>query len=156
MGKYDWNSLNHLQVGRFGESFVKLELTRLGCDVYTSDVDDRGIDFIVRLDSSHYLDIQVKTVRGYSYVYAREASFPDAENLYLALVILQNDAQPQMFCIPRTRWRSPDQVFVYRAYTDAKSPPEYGINLSAKNFRSLSEFSIDRVAAEWARTIPKP
>lgn len=60
---YKWDKLNHLQIGRYAEYLAKMELTAYGCDVYSSEVDDRGIDFVVRKDSEHYFDIQVKSLR---------------------------------------------------------------------------------------------
>lgn len=42
------SSLSHLQVGRIGEYWVKLMLTLHGFEVFYNDVDDRGIDFILR------------------------------------------------------------------------------------------------------------
>jgi len=44
--KYD--QLSHLQVGRICEYWVKMFLTLENFDVYTSEVDDKGIDFVVR------------------------------------------------------------------------------------------------------------
>ena len=45
---YDWGKLNSMQLGRYAEYFVKMEFTRHGFDVYTAEVDDKGIDFVVR------------------------------------------------------------------------------------------------------------
>ncbi len=45
---YDWGKLNHLQLGRYAEYFVKMEFTRHGFDVYSAEVDDKGIDLVVR------------------------------------------------------------------------------------------------------------
>ena len=33
MKEYDWNDLNHLQVGRYAEYFVKMKFTMYGFDV---------------------------------------------------------------------------------------------------------------------------
>ena len=148
MDNYDWGKPNHLQIGRYGESLVKLELTRLGCDVYTSDVDDRGIDFIVCLDANKYFDIQVKTIRAYGYVYAEKTKFQSSSNLYMAAVLLIQNRKPQVFLIPRARWDSPDSVFVSNDYPTGKSKPDWGINISKKNLPSLVEFAIDRVACD--------
>jgi hypothetical protein len=52
-----------LQVGRYGEYFVKMEFTPLGFDVYGTEVDDKGIDLVVRKGVDQFYDVQVKTVR---------------------------------------------------------------------------------------------
>lgn len=150
MSLYNWEPLNHLQVGRYGETFVKLELTRLGLDVYTSEVDDRGIDFVIRLNTSNYLDIQVKTVRGYNYIYARKSVFPDSPNLFLAVVILLENEPPSLYLIPRTRWNQPDNFFATRDYAQGTTAPEYGLNLSAKNFEMLQAYAADLIVAGWS------
>src|SRR3990170_2253645 len=48
MKKHAWSELNSLQIGKYAEYFVKMEFTQYGFDVYSSEVDDRGIDFVVR------------------------------------------------------------------------------------------------------------
>ena len=50
MRKYNWNRLSRLQIGRYAEYFVK--------KVYTAEVDDRGVDFVIRKDDRYY-DVQV-------------------------------------------------------------------------------------------------
>lgn len=146
--KYDWQRLNHLQVGRYAEYLVKMELTLWGLDVYTSEVDDRGIDFVVKLNDTAYVDIQVKSVRTPVYVF-----FPKGEkgaekfslrpNLFAALVILLPLQPPDMYLIPATAWLTPDALLVDRDYETAKSKPEFGLNLSQKNLFLLARFRFD-------------
>lgn len=65
--RFDWSRLNHLQIGRYAEYFVKMEFTLYGFDVYTAEVDYHGIDFAVRRDPTRYYDVQVKSVRNLNY-----------------------------------------------------------------------------------------
>ena len=46
--KYNWDNLNRLQIGKYAEYYAKMEFTSYGFDVYTSEVDDKGIDFVIR------------------------------------------------------------------------------------------------------------
>jgi hypothetical protein len=55
--RYSWNALNRQQIGAFAEYFVKMELTMLGFQVYSTEVDDRGIDFVVRYEKGPFLSI---------------------------------------------------------------------------------------------------
>jgi hypothetical protein len=48
MHTYHWSELTKLQVGRYAEYFVKMVFTLHGFDVYSAEVDDKGIDFVVR------------------------------------------------------------------------------------------------------------
>ena len=63
--RYQWQRLNRQQVGAFSEYFVKMELTMHGFQVYTSEVDDRGIDFVARHEDGPFLSVQVKSIRAY-------------------------------------------------------------------------------------------
>ena len=44
----DWTKLNNLQLGKYAEYFAKMEFAKYGLDVYTSEVDDHGVDFVVK------------------------------------------------------------------------------------------------------------
>ena len=68
--KFDWTRLNHLQLGRYAEYVVKMELALYGFEIYGSEVDDHGIDFVARpAGTSHYFDIQVKSSHGWNYIF---------------------------------------------------------------------------------------
>jgi hypothetical protein len=60
---YDWSHLSDHQLGRYGELLVASEFLRYGCDVYRGELDDRGIDLIVRLHEDLHYTIQVKASR---------------------------------------------------------------------------------------------
>jgi len=55
MQQYIWSILNKQQVGAYAEYFVKMELTMYGFQVYGTEVDDRGIDFVARHDLGPFL-----------------------------------------------------------------------------------------------------
>jgi hypothetical protein len=76
MGRYTWSRLNKGQVGRFAEYFVKTEFALYGFEVFTAEVDDRGIDFIVRHGSSGFYEVQVKSARETNYVFMQKSIFP--------------------------------------------------------------------------------
>jgi hypothetical protein len=140
--------LTPLQVGRYAEYLAKMEFTLYGFQVYTSEVDDRGIDFVARRGSGPFIEVQVKSARNLNYVFMKKAKFPVSETLSLVVVLLLDGQEPDMYLIPSTRWRKPDSVFVDRDYVGLQSPPEYGINLSRRNMPSLSQFAFPRSAAE--------
>ena len=152
--KFSYDHLNHLQVGQIGEYWVKICLTLLGLDVYTTEVDDRGIDFVIRVNDTRYIDIQVKTIRGRTgYVYVdkdtKSWTEPLRENLYLALVILKNNSSPKMFLIPATEWNNPNELLKNNNYIGStKSKPDWGINISKKNMEKLEKFNLVRFSLE--------
>lgn len=148
MDKYDWTRLNHLQLGKYAEYFVKMEFVLHGFDVYTSEVDDRGIDFVIRRDKDRYYDVQVKSIRGLNYVFFPKDKFELAENLLAVLVVFLPLELPQLFLIPALTWQSPDRLFVSHDYEGKKSAPEWGLNLSRKNYEQLQMYSFDIVISE--------
>jgi len=146
--KLKYDDLSHLQVGRIGEYWVKLNLTLLGFDIYTSEVDDKGIDFIIRINDQKHIDIQVKTIRNEKtdYVFVSKETWNNQlrENLYLALVILENEQNPKTYLIPSNEWANPNDLFRDRSYKKEgqKSKPEWGLNVSKKNFHLLEKFEL--------------
>ena len=149
MEKYDWSRLTHLQVGRFAEYFVKMEFTLYGFDVYQAEVDDKGIDFVIRKGHDRYFDIQVKSIRGLNYVFLPKRCFELRENLLAAVVVFLPSQMPEIFLIPSLAWLTPNALFVSRNYEapTLKSKPEWGLNLSHKNYELLTEYRFEtRVA----------
>jgi hypothetical protein len=145
-----WADLNHLQTGRYGEYFAKMAFARAGFDVFNGEVDDKGIDFVLRVDGDvpSYYDVQVKTVRSRNtYVFMPKDKFRPTPNLLLALVILAADSEPEMYLIPASAWRDAKPPFADRDYDGLKSPPEYGLTLSPSNMVALEPF-------RFAGTIP--
>jgi hypothetical protein len=146
MEKYQWSRLNNLQVGKYSEYFVKMELTLHGFDVYQSEIDDKGIDFLIRRGHDTYYDIQVKSVRGFNYIFFRKDYFQLRSNLFAAVVVLDEQQPPKLFFIPSTVWQKPNALFVSRDYQPpAKSKPEWGINLSARNHLLLEPYNFEKV-----------
>ena len=145
MTRYNWSRLNHLQVGRFAEYFVKMEFALHGFEVFTSEVDDRGIDFITRHESTGFLEIQVKSVRGFNYIFLRKDKFPVSPERMAAIVLLRENKPPDLYLIPATAWNSPNALLVDRDYEGKSSDPEWGLNISNKNLPLLMEYEFDRV-----------
>ncbi|RAI45321.1 DUF4365 domain-containing protein [Rhodoplanes roseus] len=132
-----WSRLNHLQVGRYAEYYFKMQFTLFGFDVYSAEVDDRGIDFVIRLEPDRYWDVQVKSIRNSGYIFFRKTKFQIRPNLLAALALFRDGHEPDMFLIPAARWNKPDGIFVDRNYDGLKSAPEYGITLSPKTLPGL-------------------
>lgn len=148
MKKYQWNFLSKQQVGAYAEYFVKMELTMFGFSVYGTEVDDRGIDFVARHNMGRFLQIQVKSIRKLGYVFMRQQHFLISRETYLALAILADDEQPELFLIPSLAWNTPSTLFVDRQYIGQKSHPEWGLNLSKKNRAELEQYRFERTVAE--------
>ena len=146
MERYDWSRLNRLQLGRYAEYFVKMEFTLFGFDVYTTEVDKQGIDFVIRKGDDRYYDVQVKSSRGFNYIFFPKDKFSPRANLLAAVVLFFDGQAPQLYLIPSTAWLEPNALLVGRDYEGKKSKPEWGLNLSKKNLPLLlAQFAFDEV-----------
>lgn len=146
---FAFDHLTHFQVGKIGEYWAKLWMTIAGFDIYTTDVDDKGIDFIIRIDNNKHIDVQVKTIREKSgYVFVTKETWKNElrDNLYLTLILLKNNEMPSMYLIPSTVWRAPTALFTDKNYDKEgqKSKPEWGINVLKKNMDELNKFEISK------------
>jgi hypothetical protein len=143
---YQWSKLGPLQVGRYAEYFVKLELTLQGFQVYTSEVDDRGIDFVIRRNGGPFYEVQVKSVREKGYVFLPKEQYPIKPERLLAFVLFQEDKEPAAFLIPLTVWLTPAGPFVSREYKGMKSKPEWGMNVNGKQMPLLKGYLLRDMA----------
>ncbi|MCH7483680.1 MAG: DUF4365 domain-containing protein [Chloroflexi bacterium] len=147
MPDHSWERLNPLQVGRYAEYLVKMEFTRLGFSVFGAEVDDRGIDMVVRTDAAQYFDVQVKSSRKLSYIFLSKDKFEIAKNVLAAIVIFFEGEPPRLFLIPSTAWKNPDALLRDRDYgSGRKSKPEWGINVSRRNLPLLDRFAFEKIA----------
>ncbi|HET7231823.1 MAG TPA: hypothetical protein VFJ16_17560 [Longimicrobium sp.] len=145
MQRYDWARLNPLQVGRYAEYFAKMEFTLYGFEVYTSEVDDRCVDFVVRREGGQFFDVQVKSLRGYGYIFIEKRKLPISPHRLVATVVLHPEREPELYLLPMTAWLVPSQLLVSRDYAGLKSKPEWGINISRKNQPLLDTFRFNGV-----------
>lgn len=144
MNKYNWDRLNPLQLGRYAEYFAKMEFTLFGFDVYGAEVDNQGIDFVIRKGNDRYYDVQVKSCRRFNYIFFPKEKFSPRDNLLAIVVLFLDGEPPQLYLIPSTRWLTSDALFVSHDYPGKKSKPEWGLNLSRRNLPLLANFTFDQ------------
>ncbi len=147
MPNTNWSKLNHLQLGRYAEYYAKMEFASYGFEVYASEVDDHGVDFVVKLPGEkRFYEVQVKSVRDYHYTSISKSKMPllsdDRLVCYLHFI---NGQLPDVFVIPASAWRNPNAVLVDREYDKAgqKSASEWGINISKRNYELLGKYKAD-------------
>lgn len=163
MPNFNWSQLNHLQIGRYAEYYVKMELSSYGFHIFTSEVDDHGVDFVMKNSSSNFYEVQVKAIRlntsvkptkekqvpkikTSSYIFADKKKFDiTSKILYMAVVILDEGRAPLLYLIPATTWLIETDLFRNRDFTGKKSKPEWGLNISKKNMYLLNEFLIENL-----------
>jgi hypothetical protein len=147
MPNTNWSKLNRLQLGRYAEYYAKMEFASYGFEVYTSEVDDHGVDFIAKAPGENkFYEVQVKSVRDYGYVFMAKSKMPELSDERLVCFLHFIDGKlPDVFVIPASAWANPNAVLVDRKYDKPgqKSEPEWGINVSKKNYDLLSEYKAD-------------
>jgi hypothetical protein len=143
MDRYDWARVSHLQLGRYAEYLVKMELTLWGCDVYGAKVDDKGIDLVFRTAKGDYYDVQVKSVYRSSYIFMAKAFFVPRAGLLVAVILCRDGCAPDAYLVPSTVWLGPNALFVSRDYIGKKSRPEWGIQLSRRNLPLLEPYRLE-------------
>ena len=148
MLRYQRSRLNKQQVGAYAEYFVKMELTMYGFQVYETEVDDRGIDFIARFEDGPFIEVQVKSLRSLGYAFAQKEKFAHREHLFMALALFTEGTSPALYLIPSLAWRTPNQLLVSRDYEGLKSKPEWGLNLSQKNMAVLEQYRFDQIVSQ--------
>lgn len=145
MPRYVWSALSKQQVGAFAEYFVKMELTMYGFQVYGTEVDDRGIDFVARYEQGPFIEVQVKSLRDKGYVFMQKEKFVLREHLLLALALLVDGQAPDLYLIPSVVWKEGNAIFVSHDYEKKKSRPEWGLNISKKNMALLEPYRFEQI-----------
>jgi len=97
-----WRSLSTAQLGRYGEYLSRLLFARSGMDVYLPEIDDKGIDFVVRSPAGHFFEVQCKAVRQLNYWFVPKSKFAVSDVRYLCLLLFLDEAkeEPELFLIP--------------------------------------------------------
>ena len=152
MPNLNWSKLNHLQLGKYAEYYAKMEFASYGFEVYSSEVDDHGVDFVVKVPgTAKFFEVQVKSVRDYGYVFISKSKMPVLTSHRLVCYLHFIDGQlPDVFVIPATAWDKPNAVLVDRNYDKPgqTSKPEWGISISKKNYSMLDTYKAENKLSE--------
>ena len=117
-----------------------------GLDIYTSEVDDKGIDFVARKGANRYWEVQVKSVYKSKYIYFVKSAFDIQQaNLLVAVVPFVNGEAPTIYLIPAQAWKAPNSLLVSRDFEGKASAAEWGLQLSRKNIPLLSRYAFELV-----------
>jgi hypothetical protein len=151
MDRFKWSELKKPQLGRYAEYFVKMKFTLHGFDVYTAEVDDKGIDFVIRKEPERYFDIQVKSVRDDGLICLPLCVFKPKPNLFAAIVNFVDDERPKTYLIRSTEWESRKSkmlVHYKRPHEDKKEDfDEYQLRMKGHE-RLLEEYAFEAVVRD--------
>ena len=87
MPSTNWSKLSPLQLGRYAEYYAKMEFASYGFEIYTSEVDDHGVDFIAKNPyNNQFYEVQVKSIRNTGYVFVQKDKIEIQDNWLLCLM----------------------------------------------------------------------
>lgn len=143
----DWERLSPLQLGQFGEYYAKMEFASYGYEVYTSEVDDHGVDFIAKdKDTGIFYEVQVKSLykSNYSYIDKKKLVLDD-RHLVCVLHFICHQL-PRVYVLPAAAWKHPNAALPDYEYDDPKlkSKPEWGVRLAEKNLPLIEKYKAEK------------
>lgn len=148
MPRTKWSKLSSMQLGKYAEYYAKMEFSSYGYDVYTSEVDDHGVDFVAKdTNAGIFYEVQVKGLYKGSYVVLPKDKLIIDDRHLVCFLHFVEDSLPNIYVIPASVWKTPNAVFVDRNYDKPgqKSKPEWGINLSKKNMVLLEPYKAEKI-----------
>lgn len=146
---FKWDIKNTQMKGKYSEYFAKLVFIANGYEIYSTDVDDHGVDFICKKSNgSNFYQIQVKSVFESDYVFVKKSKMPPHDLGYICLLHFMGNAFPIVYIIPVKAWgdeknghKSESSALKYYEYgADKKSVSEFGISLTKKALVELKRY----------------
>lgn len=133
-----WSNLNSLQLGELGEYYAKMLFSSYGYYVFTSEVDDHGVDFVVKnpKDKTYY-EVQVKSVRNNNYTYLLKSKTEISDHNLVCYIRFEDGSLPKVYVFPTTVWDNPNTLFSNRK-------KEYGVSYSKKNENLLNAYLAEK------------
>lgn len=142
----EWSGLAPLQLGRYAEQLVTMAFVLHGCDVYRAEVDDRGIDLVVRTRSGQFREVQVKASRKGSEPFFKKDRFDLSPERWAAIVLFEDGRVPDMYLIPSIAWQDEGPPFFGNDFPGKRTEPEWRLSLAQKYRPVLEQYRFsDRI-----------
>jgi hypothetical protein len=136
---HQYSHLNDQKKGAVGEALARATFILVGFEVYKTEYDDRGIDFVTRKPGSRFYSVQVKasgpTVN--PFIYASKFQLTD-EFLFVA-VRLVDGKEPAIYVARGSVWKSPAGCINYNPKGGAAGP-YYEFRFNQANTAYLTSF----------------
>ncbi len=101
-----YKHLNKVQKGSFAEAYAKMAFTLEGFEVYTTEYDDRGIDFVIRNKEGNYFSVQVKATGAAANPFIYKKKFKASSDFLLCAVRLVEDEMPEIYLARGADWNA--------------------------------------------------
>ena len=143
-----YSHLNEIQKGNFGEAYAKMAFALYGFEVYASDCDDRGIDFVVRNPGGRFFLVQVKTTGMTANPFIPKRMFQESDNFLFVAIRLKEDDEPAIYLARGSDWAKSQPCLGFNA-RGGKAGPYYEFRFARKYAACLEAFTF----ATYARTL---
>ena len=140
--------LTRQKLGIFGEYYAKMFLISYGIDLYSTVVDDHGVDFVARdVKTDIFYEIQVKSLRKGNYAFIPEKLMDCNDSKRIVCFLKFVDGRlPDVYVIPATAWQNLNEALIYRKYDKPgqSNRPEWGISCAIKNLPLLEKYRAEK------------
>ena len=140
MLKKNYKHLNTVQKGSFAEAYAKMAFTLEGFEVYTTEYDDRGIDFVIRNSAGRFYSVQVKATVPTVNPFIYESKFIDSEDFLVCAVRLREGSEPEIYLACGCDWGEGSDC-LHHNESGGNTGPYYEIRFSDKYQQALERHS---------------
>lgn len=146
MLKTSYKHLNRIQKGSFAEAYAKMAFTLEGFEVYTTEYDDRGVDFVIRNHDGKYFSVQVKATGKSANPFVYAESFHVSRDFLLCAVRLIEGEAPEIYLAAGTDWDEEKECLHFNpgggnagAYYELRFSKRYSESLERHRFENYVE-----------------
>ncbi|NRA39111.1 MAG: hypothetical protein HRU15_13285 [Planctomycetes bacterium] len=144
MLKTSYSHLNTIQKGYFGEAYAKMAFTLEGFEVYSTEYDDRGIDFVVRNTSGKFFSIQAKSFGDNVNPFIYADKFQCSDDFIFCAVHLSEGQQASVYVACGNEWEDEDLTCLHHNPGGGKSGPYYEMRFAHSYVEQLKQFAFHK------------
>jgi hypothetical protein len=137
-----WSQLSRAELTAFGRTIVTELLEGAGCTVKPPAARASG-KLDVTTPSGRPIEVFVSTQRVGGYAFWTKRRFPISADRFAAIVLLSDAADPDVYLVPSTEWRTADPPLKDRPNVGKRSDPEYGVSLARSSLPELERYRWD-------------
>ncbi len=119
-----------------------MAFTLEGFEVYTSDFDDRGIDFVTRSPNGTLYTVQVKTTGPTVSPFIYEKNFERSDYFLFVAVRIEDGVEPTIYIAKGTDWFSSDTC-LHNNPGGGKAGPYYEMRFGSKYREQLAKYQFE-------------
>lgn len=123
-----------------------MAFTLEGFEVYTTEYDDRGVDFVIRNSDGRFFSVQVKATGKSANPFILGDKFEASSDFLLCAVRLVEGNPPEIYLVRGTDWNEEQECLHFNpsggnagAYYELRFSKKYSESLKRYNFQNYVE-----------------